>query len=1074
MKKMIGLFVFLLVIGIQLVNAQEKQVTGLVTDASDGSPLPGVTVQVKGTSTGDFTDINGKYTLKVKADAVLIFTFVGMNKQEVPVNGKSVINVKLEPLSQQMDEVVVTAMGMSRAKKSLGYATQEVKAEELMATRQTDLNNALVGKVSGVRFLGGSGAKFDAGTIVLRGTSSLDAGGSAPIYVIDGVITSPEAINMDDVESVNVLKGPAATALYGSRGGNGAVIIKTKSLQGKKMEFTASHTLSFEKAYLHADYQDIYGGGAYGADGEMRTFKYDPAKHKSYLQKMDGAPYYDYKSDVSWGPKMDGRLYAPFYAWDPTDSRFGQLVPFSPAPKDNLNDLFQTGMSNTTNLSFANSGENHSIRASFTNVARKGVSPNSDAARRFFSIKANFKVSKRLDISLDYKYTYRKNHNAAQEGYGGTGNAFYTFAQWFQRNVRISDLKDYKRPDGTFRNWNINSPTNLSPAYHNNPFAIFHEENRKNIYQWNVINGNATYEITSKIKAGVTVNGNIRNYFSDLSIPENLLDETSRYSTSQNSLVDIQVQGRLTYSDVFVHDKLSLDAALFIENRSYHYESVGAFTRDGLFLDKYFNTAASSGLPGGENTKTLMRERSIFGNATLAWNNTYYLDLSVRNDWTSTLHPDNNSYLYGGVSVAAIASNWFKSEVINFWKLRASIAQVGASTDAYNIYDTYKVKDSSGDLIKYGSLSEMYFDYNKKNQNIKPTISTSYEIGTEFRMLDNRLWGDFNFYNRDAKDQIININAAGASGYSSMKKNAGMIRNRGIEVSLGGSIIKNKDWTWDISANIARNRNTLEKLTGDLDQYQLTWRSWTTKLYSFAEVGKPIGVIRGSTWKKDPDGNKILEKREDPNDPDGEYATLMDMAAQTELGNAQPDATGGFSTSLRFKNFRFNASFDFQIGGSMASVSNMYGEQSGLLQSTTGYNDRGGEIRMPLSKNGGVKVDGVVETENGHFTPVSTYMDAYYYFNNKGMIWEDYIYDASYLKMRSLSLSYDVPKAFLNKLGLGLKKATLSFVADNPWLIYSGIPNIDPSETGNAYYNYMESGQTISTRSYGFTVDITF
>ncbi|MBC8601836.1 SusC/RagA family TonB-linked outer membrane protein [Parabacteroides acidifaciens] len=1073
MKKLIIIFQFLL-IGISMIVAQNTQVKGTVTSGDDGLPIPGASVAVKGTTLGTITDVDGNFSLSVPANAkILQISFVGMKTQEVAV--KPVIAVVLQSDVAFLDEVVVTAQGLTRKEKSLGYATQQVKAEDLQAVRQTDLNNALVGKVAGVRFLGGSGAKFDAGKIVLRGTSSLtDAGGSEPLYVVDGIITNANSINMDDVEAVNVLKGPAATALYGSRGGNGAIIITTKGLTGEKSEFNVSHTLSFEKVYLHNDIQKEYGGGYYGADAEMDVFHYDPARHPSYLQALDGVQYYDYADDASWGPKLDGREYAPWYAWDPTSPLFGKTDKWT--SKMNLNDLFDTGVTNTTNLSFARSGKDYMTRVSFTNSARDGVAPNSNAVRRFLSAKTQFKPMDRLTISLDYKYTYRKNHNAAVEGYSGAGNVLYSYQQWGHTNVDLSQLRDYKRPDGTFRSWNITSPTNLTPQFHDNPFALYNEINNTDIYQWNVFSADAQLELPWNIKAGVKMNGNIRNQRTEGKMPMNVLDEVSTYNEGQNSLIDMQVQGRLTWGGRFVDDRLSIDAALFLENRNYTYNEVSAFTRDGLFLDKFFSTAASVGLAGGSNSKTDMKEQSIYGTGTFGWDDTYYLDFSLRNDWTSTLHPDRNSYLYGGLSAAVMVNNWMKDvEWLDYWKVRGSMAQVGSTMSAYNVYPTYKLKDADGNVIKYGSLSNLWNDTNLKDPYIKPTISTSFEVGTEFKMFGNRFWGDFNFYNRDSKDQIINVNTTPASGYRSRKMNAGLIRNRGIELSLGGTPVSTRDWTWDINANVARNRNTLEELVEGQDTYQIYWMSWSTRVYSYAEVGKPIGVIRGSTWAKDPEGRIILSERADPNHVYGPYAPLLDASAQEELGNIQPDLTGGFSTSLRYKNFRLSASFDFQIGGEIASATNMFGEGSGLLTSTVGLNDKGNPIRNSVADGGGVRMDGVVDNGDGTYRPVTAYVDAnYYYQSRKSLIWEDYVYDASYLKMRELSVTYDVPTAFLDKTKSGIKKASLSFVAQNPWLIYSGVPNIDPSESGGATYNYIEGGQAASTRSFGLTVNLTF
>ena len=1071
MKKLISLTLCLF-LGIGLAMAQTITVKGVVISSVDNEPIIGASVLARGTSIGAYTDIDGAFTLNnVPSSATLVISYVGMITQEVAASAN--VRVVLALDAQAIDEVVVTAMGLSRKSKALGYASQQVKSEELTQARQMDLNDALVGKVSGVRILGNSGATFDAGTIVLRGTSSITSpGGNEPIYVIDGVIGNKSSINMDDVESLNVLKGPAATALYGSRGGNGAIIITTKGAKGESSEFSITHTLSFENVYFHVTPQSEYGGGYMGADGVFPTFQYNPAVHPSYLQPLNGLAYYDYANDASWGPKFDGRQYAAWYTWDPSHPDFGKTEKWE--SRMNLNDLFKTGVSNTTNVSFARSGKDYMSRVSFTNTNREGIAPNSDAVRRHLSVKTQFKPIDRLTVTLDYKYTYHKNHNALVEGYGGTGNALYTYLQWGHTNVDLKQLKDYKRPDGTFRSWNITEPDDLTPQFHDNPFALHEEMNRVRISQWNVFSADALLDIVGNLKAGIRLNGNIRNNNDETPIPLNFLGEVGSYTQTQNSLIDTQIQGRLTWSGSFAEDRLNIDAAAFVENRNYKYDVTQAFTRDGIFLDKFFSTNASNGLPGGSTTRTWLKEESIFGTATVGWDGTYYLDFSLRNDWTSTLHPDSNSYLYGGVSGSILLNNLIKKNWLNFWKLRASMAQVGSSMSAYEIYPVNMVRSGST-LVKYGSLSNMWYDSNLKDPDIRPTISTSYEVGTEFRLFNHRLWGDFNFYNRDSKDQIINVNTTPSSGYSTRKMNAGLIRNRGVELTLGGALVQTKSVSWDITANISKNNNTLVELVEGQDAYQIYWTSFSSRVYTYAEVGKPVGVIRGSTWSKDPEGRIIMTKRADPNHAYGPYQPQVVTGAQEELGSTQPDFTGGFSTGLRYKNIRLNASFDFQIGGNLASVTNMFGEGSGIFPSTVGNNDKGNPIRNSVANGGGVRIDGVESNGQGGYTPVTAYVDAnYYYQSRKSLIWEDYVYDASYVKLRAISIAYDVPARFLQKINIGVKKASISLIAQNPWLIYSAIPNIDPSEAGAARYNYLEMGQAASTRSVGFTLNLTF
>ena len=1073
MVKKLTFTLMCLATGVGMAVAQKTNVSGVVVSAEDGQPVIGASVIVKGTTIGTVTDFDGKFSLEVPdGQKTLQISYVGMVQQEVAVRPN--VSVRLISDTQNLDEVVVTAQGLTRKEKSLGYSTQQVKADELVQVRTTDLNNALVGKVSGVQFVGSSGATFDEGTIVLRGATSIssDRSDSAPIYVIDGVIADDaNGVNMDDVASVNVLKGPAATALYGSRGGNGAIIITTKGgMDGlERMEINVSHTLTVDVPKIYFDLQDKYGGGYMGADAEMNTFHYDPSVHPEYLQALDGVQYYDYNNDASWGPVFDGRKYAPWYAWDPTDPRFGQTAKWENGL--DLYDLYKNGISNTTNVAFSRSGKNHSSRISFSNVSRQGISPNSDASRRYLSARTSFKPIDRLTVSVDYKYTYRHNHNAAYEGYS-TFNPLRTYTQWGHTNVDLNDLKEnYIRPDGTFRTWNISSITNSTGAFHPNPYAVYEQINRDDIYQYNIFSGDAELEIWNNIKAGIRVNGNIRQYKSEEGIPMNIEGETSSYEQTQYMESDIQTQGRITWGDRFVNDRLTVDAAIFFEDRQYSKDQVEAFTRDGLNMNYFYSTAGSAGLAGGNTVKTEMHERSVYGTVTAGWDDTYFIDGSLRNDWSSTLNPNNNSYLYGGLSVAAIASNWFKdAHWLNFWKLRASFAQVGSTLDAYNIYSVYKMRDSSDDIIKYGQLTNLWIDATLKNENIKPTISTSYEVGTEWRMFDNRFWGDFNFYNRDSKNQIIEMNTTPSSGYTKRIVNAGLIRNRGVELSLGGDIVRTKDWTWTLNANISRNRNTLEELTDGLTDYRLASYGFGTYTYLYAEVGEPIGVIRGTVYNRDPEGNIILTQR-----GDGSLVPSVNTSAQENLGNIQPDVTGGFSTSLRFKDFTLGMAFDFQIGGALASASNMFGYGSGLLAETAGYNDKGNPVRSSVESGGGVRVDGVVDNGDGTYTPKTVYMDAntYYqsYYQNA---WENFVYKASYLKMRELSVRYNVPTAWLAKHNWGVKAASLSFVASNPWLIYSAVPNLDPSEIGGVTYGYMEGGQAPSTKSFGFTVNLTF
>lgn len=1063
MKSKILMLSILLAMAVGTALGQVINVKGVVVDEND-EPVVGVTVRLKSdASKGANTDLQGRFTLQAQEGELLVVSYVGYQTQEV--KAAATLRIKIQPDAELLDEVVVTAMGLTRAKKSIGYAAQEVKAEDLTRARVSDVNNALVGKVSGVRFVGGSGALFDAGKIYLRGSSSLgNTRGSEPIYVVDGVITNANAVNMDDVESVNVLKGPAATSLYGSRGGNGAIIITTKSIGEGKSEVSLSHTLTWELPYSHMDIQKEYGGGYLGASSDLLTFTYDPSKHPESYKAFDGRRYYDYSGDSSWGPKFDGKPYMPWYAWDPTDSRFGQQAPWQ--GEMNLTDLYRTGVNNTTNVAFAKAGKGYNTRISFTNVDRLGIRPNSDAQRRFLSIKSAFDVTKRLKVSLDYKYSIRSNHNVAPEGYSDFGQVEQSFTQWGNTNVNIKDLRqDYERKDGTFRTWNINwtpdNPEDFSAAYHSNPFALMNEVNERSTYQWNVFSGNVDYTLFEGLRIGFNVNGNLRTMLYEYKIPENL-GETPFYRMQQNTLRDMLYQGYAMYSGRFVDNRLTLDAALFGESRDYDLYLLDGYTKGGMFQNKFWNLAASNEPAVGASQITRMKSRSVYGTATIGFDDTYYLDLNVRNDWSSTLHPDHNSYLYGGASASILLHKFFNAPWLNFLKLRGSFAQVGSTMDAYQVTQTMVTE------TKYNKLTTMRFGWNLRRPDIKPTISTSYEVGAEFRLFSNRLYGDVNFYNRDSRNQIINRNIVPASGYRTEKINAGLIRNRGIEVTLGGTPIQTKDFAWDLNFNISRNVNTLVELFANDkpdDTYELAWMGFGQRIYNIAREGSPLGIIRAKKWKTDEAGNRVLRKLRN-----GQVAPVLDSEI-SDLGTIQPDFTGGFSTSLSYKGFALSATMDFSVGGKLASTTNLWGNGSGILASTVGLNAQGKPIRDAVEQGGGIHFVGV-DTKG---EKLEGYLDAQTYYQGLySNAWGEVVYDATYVKLREVSLSYSFSKALLAKTKIGLQAARISLVAQNPWLIYSAIPNIDASEAANAYGGYLETGQAMSTRSFGCTLSLTF
>ncbi len=1069
MSKKIYALLLCLCLGIGTALAQNITVKGTVTSAEDGSPVIGASVFVQGTKNGTVTDNSGQYTLRdVPSGSTLVFSCIGMI--DVKKTADRVVNATLSTDNELLDEVVVTAQGLTRKQKAIGYSAQTVTAKELTTVHSAELGNSLAGKVAGAQFWGAGGSTFNEGKIVLRGaTSYSDAQGSEPIYVVDGAIVSRASVNMEDVESLNVLKGPSATALYGSRGANGAVVITTKKAADGKSTIEFSTTTSVETYYNHIDVNKLYGGGSsaanvsyYAANSENPDATDWTSAANLFTLLDDGTYVMDYYSDENWGPRYDGTtLVRSGLSWDPTSDQYGKA--YSWKSRLNLRDLTRAAWTNNTNVAFSKAGNGFRTRVAFNNVERQGIMYNSNATRRSFSVTSSFKPASWLNADVSYRYRYRKTKNAATEGYSADGNVVCEFTQWGQTNVNIKDLKDYQRPDGSWRTWNIVSTDNLAANYHDNPFGTLNNYNNYSYNNYHLVTADVYSLLPGDVRVGVRVNNNITSSRYDAKHGNGSTVFDPYFRTYHSQANDFTAQAYATWSDHFVDNRLSVETAVFAETRKYDYYYLNSYTNGGLSVPGFFNLAASASTYSTNNEESHFKTRSFFGTATVGWDDLVYLDGSIRYDIDSRLANDNNSFLYGGGSVSFMASKLIDASWLNFWKIRASVAQVGSTLGAYNIYPTYTVG------TKAHGLTTMYEPTTQVNSSIKPTISTSYEVGTEFKLFGNRLFGDINIYRKDTKNDIISANVLPQSGYAYRRLNAGMVRNHGIEVSVGGTPVRTRDIEWTLSGNIAKNNNKLITLAPDQTEYTIYWTKFYDAWYLKAIEGKPIGVITsGSRWVTNEDGKPVLQKG---SAAWGDVKPTWERGVEKEVGNVQPDLTGGFSTSFRYKNLTFNASLDFTIGGQLVSWTNMWGAGSGVLASTAKINNRGVNEREPVATGGGVYMEGVDADGN----PLSGYVDAYRYYHYLAYYNDDnWIYDKTYVKLREVSLRYDIPGKILKKAGIGLTNASVALVATNPWLIYSACPNIDPSEIAGVSYNYLEGGQALSTRTFGFSINLTF
>ena len=1088
MKKVKLFLACLLAVASTALYAQNITVKGTVSDASNGEPITGAAVVVQGSATSyALTDLEGAFSLSAPRNGVLVVSNMGYKTQSVEVNGMTVVNIALEPDTEYLDEVIVTAQGLTRKQKAIGYSAQVLSDEKLSITHSPAVGNALAGKVAGAQFWGSGGSTFNEGRIVLRGPTSYSSQeGSQPIYVVDGAIYSnANAVNMDDVESMNILKGPAATALYGSRGANGAVIITTKrATEGSSVvEFT--QTTSAEVYYNHLNFQKLYGGGSMAAQA---TAQYDGTGDvndavwcftNNDMKLADGTFVYDYGEDVSWGPRFDDKtLYRTALSWDPTSEYYGKTDTWS--YRLDMRDLTRVAWTNNTNVSFIKATRGMNTRVSFSNVDRPGIFYNSKAVRRSFSLSSQIKPTNWLTADISYRYRLRKNQNASAEGYSSNGNYVCDFTQWGHTNVDISTLKDYLTPDGNWRTWNIVGATsgarfdagNYSNKanFHDNPFAVMDNYNRIGTSNYHTITGDVYATLPLNFRLGARITEMMNTGKDEYKYGSGSINFDTYYGMAQSQTNDLTTQGYLTWSGQFAENRLAIEAAAFAEARRYDYYYLSGNTNGGLAVDGFYNLSASNSTYSASSSETHYKTRSFFANTTIGWDDLVYVDGSIRYDLDSRLPAQNNGYLYGGASLSFMASKLINAPWLNFWKIRGSLAQVGSTLSAYSVTPVYSVN------TKFHNQPTMYEPTTQVNPNIRPTISTSYEVGTEFKMFNNRFFGDINLYLKNTKDDIINSAVIAYSGYSTRKMNAGLVQNKGIEVLLGGTPVRTKDMEWNISANISKNINTLVELFGNPDDERVLYSNRFYYNYSLkSRVGEPIGIIQTEArWKTDENGNFILQKLTPgtaAGNAIGEVRPTWETNVQKEIGNVQPDFTGGFSTDFTYKNFTVGANFDFVIGGQFISWTNMWGEGSGLLEASAAINPKGNNIREPVQVGGGVYMEGVDADGN----PVSGYMDAWYHYYYKYRYGNDcWLYDRTYLKMREFSVRYAVPQRLIDKLGIGMRNVSVAFVATNPWLIYSAAPNLDPSELGGASYNFLEGGQAISTRTFGVTLKASF
>jgi TonB-linked SusC/RagA family outer membrane protein len=1049
------------------VSWAQRTVTGTVTGEDDGTPIPGVNVIVKGTAAGTVTDIDGKYQIGVPEDGgILVFSFIGLATEEVVVGNQSTIDMVMTADIKQLTEVVVTALGVSREKKALGYAVAELEGKDLSEAREANIVNSLNGKVAGVQIYGASGNMGGSSRVIIRGVNSI-TGNNQPLFVVDGVpidnanyTSSDQArgaggydygnaiqdLNPDDIQSMSVLKGAAAAALYGTRASNGVILVTTKTGKTKKKGIGVQYNLGFmsDNVYVLPDYQNEYGGGYIvdDADGGDLGFA---------TQEIDGVTYRIpvYDTDESWGPKLDGQEV--LHWWGVYDYEQGitdtpVTAPWEAHP-NNIRDYYKTGNTWTNNISLTGNNDDGAFRLSYTDMKQDFVTPNSSLKRKTLGFNGNYNLTKKLEAKVGMNYVNSKAIGRPGTGYDGNTTTLQ-FSQWGQRQWDMEKLMDYKNPDGTQRTWNRISLTNPSPKYTDNPFWVANESYQNDDRDRVFGNASVSYEIIDGLKASVTM---MKDFYIDRRQERIAIGSQaeSSYSKVERKVDETNIEGRLTYLKNLTN-KLSLSAILGGNQMTQSYWRTGGQTVGGLSAPNYYNLANSNSPADTEDYFEKKRINSVFGSASFGYNGLLYLDLTARNEWSSTLPSGNRSYFFPSASTSFIFSELFGSQnTVSFGKVRLGYAEVGSDTGPYRLDAVYAVNkpfQGNPSLALPNALN---------NPLLKPEITSEVEAGVEMRFFNDRVGFDLTVYSRETRDQIIPLTISGSSGYTSAYINAGLMSNKGYELAFNVSPLRTQSgFNWDMIFNIAHNENKVEKLYDDPESgitvTNLRLASAPFAVTVNATEGESYGTILGRGFQRDDQGRKIVGSN-------GRYLRTDDLVP---LGNSMADFTGGLTNALSYKNWSLSALVDYQFGAQVFSTTNMWGKYSGLFQETVENNIR----------EDGIIADGVFE--NGEPNDVVISAGAHFYYNQGYVVQEADVYSTDYIYLREVKIGYNLPASFVSKIGL--QNARFSIVGRNLWLIKSDIPHLDPTSLAVSSGNVqgIEGAGLPSIRSFGFNLSI--
>lgn len=1023
---------------------------GRVVDTSN-DPIIGASVMVKNAKEGTVTNMEGKFSLNVAPSATLVVSYIGFVTQEVKADTqKGEMTITLKEDTKRLGEVVVTALGIKRDRKALGYSLGEVSGKELQKAKEPNVINSLAGKVAGLTVSQTATGPSGSTRVILRGSTEL-TGNNQPLYVIDGVPMDNtnfdssdqwggydlgdgiSSINPDDIENISVLKGPAASALYGSRASHGVILITTKKADAKKdFSVELNSTTTIEKQLTKWD--DVQYEFGQGADGKISL--------------TDDR----FSSNRNWGPRIDPGLMMTYFD--------GVARPYV-IIKDNIDGFFRTGVNTTNSLIVNKKTGKTGVRITYTDMRDKDLIPKTHMARNTLNLRTNTTITKFLDLDFKVTYTHEgvKNRPAVADHRANIAKNLMTLSTTFDQ----AWLKEhYEDENGEYYNWNDGDVYNI------NPYWVLHKmTNRswKDNYKGSaVIRYRPLKQLTLQATAGTDI-----NYFTfeEFAYPTSPGRERGMLSTKdyKNRMYTAELlaiyKGKFKKWDYGA----TLGGSLYkTDNKTQVVTAQNMIMRDAKTLQSF-------------TEKTIREEiyrrqiNSLYGSMNFAYDNFAFLDMTLRGDCSSTLPVNNNVYWYPSVSGSLLFSELLHVDknILPYGKVRASWAKVGNDTSPYMLRPTYEMALNSFGQYPMASISGDVIP----NKNLKPTMTNSIELGFELKFLKNRLGLDFTYYNQNSKDQILRMNTSYASGYRYQLINAGDIENRGIEVVLNTRPIEMKDFSWDLNVNFAKNSNKVKELANGVDEFELASARWLG-VKVVAKVGENYGCIMGKDFLRNDNGDIII---------DGKTGLPKMTHDLKVLGNATWDWTGGLTTNVRYKNFSMGAIFDVKVGADLYSMSARSAYSTGKHKETLEGRDAwyeseekrlaAGVTSKDWHPTGGYVAKGVIEQPDGTFKPNDIFVSPQEYWTYvTTQTARPFIYDNTYVKLREFTLSYAFPRRMLGKV---VNALSVSFVARNLFNLYKNVPNIDPDlNYNNSTGMGLEFGSLPSRRSFGLNVNLKF